>query len=64
MKAVTYFDMQLYIPDWAKFIAQDDDGTIWCYELQPNKEGRIWRVNMGECEQIGYSAPKSTLMKV
>ena len=64
MKTVTYFDMQLYIPDWAKFIATDDDGTIWCYDYQPNKEGRFWYVDKGNCEHVGYVESQSTLMKV
>lgn len=30
-----YYGAELVIPDWACFIAMDNDGTVWGYEEQP-----------------------------
>lgn len=64
MKTVTYFDMKLDIPDWAKFIAQDGDGNIYCYEYRPYRDGKLWDVAMGRTEHVGYTNPMSTLVEV
>ena len=33
------------LPPWAKWIAMDKGGKVWCYELKP-KKGLLYWVNM------------------
>jgi hypothetical protein len=33
------------LPDWAKWVAMDEDGVWWCYEVEPHQHGRGWYEN-------------------
>ena len=35
MKTVTYLEQDFEVPEWAKFIAADPDGTVDVYETMP-----------------------------
>jgi hypothetical protein len=35
LKPVTYFGINLLVPQWTKFIATDQDGLIYAYEGRP-----------------------------
>jgi len=32
-------------PDWAKWVAQEADGTWWCYEVEPLQYHKGWYEN-------------------
>lgn len=34
-----------HIPEWARWIAQDADGTWWAYEHEPNESHSGWYEN-------------------
>lgn len=34
-----------HIPIWARWIAQDEDGTWWAYEAEPHIAERSWYEN-------------------
>ncbi len=43
----------LGIPDWARWIAMDEDGLWWCYEVEPHQHDRGWYENeVGRCQKI------------
>lgn len=33
------------LPDWADWLAQDEDGTWWAYEAEPNQQHNGWYEN-------------------
>jgi len=37
--------VDMNIPDWAEFIAQDEDGQWWAYETEPNLSHISWYEN-------------------
>ena len=30
------------LPEWAKYVARDKDGTLYTYEIKPTKESQLW----------------------
>lgn len=45
------------IPDWAEWIAQDEDGTWWAYEALPNQQHHGWYENeVGRIQRLGQTA--------
>ena len=45
-------------PEWARWMAQDADGTWWCYEAEPNQQDRGWYENeVGRIQRLGQSEP-------
>lgn len=45
-------------PDWAKFLAQNDDGQWFWYEKKPSKSrgmGYFFAENGGEYEEAGWA---------
>ena len=40
-----------HIPIWARWIAQDEDGTWWAYEAEPHIAEKSWYEN-----EVGRSA--------
>lgn len=46
------------VPDWARWLAQDADGTWWAYEAEPNQQDRGWYENeAGRIVRLGQAAP-------
>jgi len=46
------------IPSWARWLAQDEDGTWWAYEAEPNQQHNGWYENeVGRIQRLGNSAP-------
>ena len=44
------------IPDWAEWIAQDEDGTWWAYEAHPNQQHHGWYENeVGRIQRLGQT---------
>ncbi|NHB90333.1 hypothetical protein [Photorhabdus tasmaniensis] len=43
-KVVTYFGIEMSVPSWAKYIAADVDGDVYCYRNQPRNDNRWWDV--------------------
>lgn len=45
---------QYLIPDWARWVAQDEDGSWWAFEVEPHLASRSWYENeIGRSEKIG-----------
>lgn len=43
-------------PIWAKWIAQDEDGTWWAYEVEPLQHHKGWYENeVGRSVRLGLS---------
>lgn len=46
------------LPEWANWVAQDQDGTWWLYEVEPNQHSKGWYENeIGLHQRIGKSDP-------
>ncbi len=42
------------IPTWARWLAQDEDGTWWAYEAEPNQQHNGWYENeVGRIQRLG-----------
>ena len=47
-----------YLPHWARWLAQDEDGTWWAYEAEPNQQHNGWYENeVGRIQRVGVTAP-------
>lgn len=45
------------VPPWARWLAQDEDGTWWAYEAEPNQQDRGWYENeVGRIARLGRTA--------
>ncbi len=45
-------------PEWAEWIAQDEDGTWWAYEAEPNQQHNGWYENeVGRIQRLGQTEP-------
>lgn len=46
------------IPDWARWLAQDEDGAWWAYEAEPNQQHNGWYENeVGRIRRLGRGEP-------
>ena len=46
------------IPSWARWLAQDADGSWWAYECEPNEGDHGWYENeVGRCARVASRAP-------
>jgi len=46
------------VADWVAWLAQDEDGTWWGYEAEPNKQDHGWYENeVGRIVRLGKTAP-------
>ena len=46
------------VPAWARWLAQDADGTWWAYEAEPNQLDHGWYENeVGRIVRLGQTAP-------
>lgn len=46
------------LPDWADWLAQDEDGTWWAYEAEPNQQHNGWYENeVGRIRRLIQTAP-------
>ena len=46
------------VPAWAKWLAQDADGTWWAYEAEPNQLDHGWYENeVGRIVRLGQTTP-------
>jgi hypothetical protein len=47
-----------HLPDWARFVAQDADGTWWAYEAHPNENDTGWYENeVGRIKRLAKTPP-------
>jgi len=47
-------------PNWAKWLAQEADGTWWCYEVEPLQYHKGWYENeVGLYLRLGMDEPSS-----
>lgn len=61
------YGMQLEIPEWAKYLAIDEDGEIFCFNQKPSTTladaesfGGIWDADKGENVILGRVALEDT----
>ncbi|MGD8235938.1 MAG: hypothetical protein PVJ65_07300 [Chromatiales bacterium] len=57
------------LPPWARWLAQDADGTWWAYEHEPNEGTTSWYENeVGDSTRLRSDPPNSdwrrTLMRI
>ncbi len=46
------------MPDWARWIAQDEDGAWWAYEAEPNQQHNGWYENeVGRIQRLRQGEP-------
>lgn len=44
-------------PSWARWLAQDADGSWWAYEAEPHQHDTGWYENeVGRCVSLGQSS--------
>ncbi len=44
MKQIEFMGQMFDVPEWAKWIAQDGDGSVYVYSLDPYKEGNYYKI--------------------
>lgn len=50
--------MDITIPDWVCWIAQDADGVWWGYQVEPNQSDSSWYENeVGKIVRLDSAAP-------
>ena len=43
----------LPIPNWARWLAMDEDGSLWSYEAEPHCHDHGWYENeVGRCQRL------------
>lgn len=42
-------------PGWAEYVAMDEDGEVWAYEMRPFRVGTVWLSNKGDGESLGFA---------
>jgi len=43
-------------PDWARWMARDQDGSWWCYEAEPHQHDTGWYENeVGRSQRVNDS---------
>jgi hypothetical protein len=48
------------IPTWARWLAQDEDGAWWAYEVEPNQQHNGWYENeVGRIQRLVISPAPS-----
>ena len=52
MKTITYRGLEIEVPDWAKFVATDSDGSLWVFERSPFVTAGRWIRSSGKCDWI------------
>lgn len=54
MKTFNYFNQSVTIPDYAKYIATDEDGEMWWYSCEPKFIKVAWfNVSSCLCGRVG-----------
>ncbi len=55
MKTAIFKGNPYHVPNWAKYLAEDGDGSIYAFETQPSyKDNKsIWMSDSGEIENVG-----------
>ncbi len=53
MKTFNYFNQSVTVPDYAKFIATDEDGQMWWYTNKPNDAYNMWVAGGKNCGRVG-----------
>lgn len=47
-------------PEWACWTAQDANGAVWAFEVEPNEGHRVWYENeVGRYACLGVGEPNS-----
>lgn len=56
MKRIYYKGSKYLIPNNFKYIAMDENGSVWCYENKPIKQGSGYfaQGNKLLCDRTGY----------
>lgn len=53
MKTFNYFNQSVTVPDYAKYIATDDNGEMWWYTNKPNDAHGMWIAGNKNCGRVG-----------
>ena len=52
MKKFNYYGQEITVPDYAKYIATDENGEMWWYSSCPRLELASWRGGLN-CGPVG-----------
>lgn len=55
MKKFNYYGQEIEVPDYAKFIATDDNGEMWWYANKPNDAHSMWIAGNKNCGRVGHN---------
>lgn len=47
MKKFNYYGQEITVPDYAKYVATDDNGQTWWYTNKPSDAYSMWIVGKG-----------------
>lgn len=47
MKKFNYYGQEIEVPNYAKYVATDDDGDVWWHTNKPNDASDMWIVGKG-----------------
>lgn len=55
MKKFKYYGREVEVPDYAQYIAVDEDGEAWWYAKKPHSSSSLGRWQEGwNCGRVGY----------
>jgi hypothetical protein len=58
-------DLPYVIPPWVNWIAQDSDGSVWGYSVEPLRNDTGWYENeVGESVRLGHVKPVNWLLSL
>lgn len=52
MKKFNYYGQEITVPDYAKYVATDDNGEMWWYSIAPKLEFTSWHGGLN-CVRVG-----------
>lgn len=64
MKKVEFQGMMFEVPDWAKWIAQDSDGSVYVYQKEPNPTATGWGTSGGKVESVVLTSAPCVIKEI
>lgn len=64
MKTVEFQGAEFEVPDWARWIAQDSDGSICVYENKPYEDDTMYKPNDGKMDYVVMTGAPMVLKEI
>lgn len=64
MKKVEFQGVTFEVPNWARWIAQDADGSVYVYEKEPKPTAAGWHSSGGTVENVILTSAPCVLKEI